>query len=201
MKKDFFRDNFLITILLIITIFTITCKTTEDTQYNLTVNLDDGVKGTPEEGIYTYEPGDVVQYSYELVDSYSNLVVKLDGQEIDASGSITISKNHTLSATTDPVYNITGSWELEEEYDDGSSFKVTITFTGSSESGTVADSHGGTGTYTVDTYNRIEFNLEFPDMTYEYDGKFSDVDTISGDAKRKSSTDSVSGTWTATRIE
>ena len=88
---------------------------------------------------------------------------------------------------------------LKEAYADGSAFEVTATFSGSLDSGTVTDSDGGSGTYAVSA-NNADFTLLFPGVTYEYDGKFSGVDTISGSCKRYQNTDAViSGSFEATR--
>jgi hypothetical protein len=168
-------------------------------QYGLTVTVSAGVNGTPKLGTFTYAPGSLVDYSYTLADGYSDLVVKLDGTVVDSSGTVTMSADHTLSASAEAGKNILGSWLLAETYNDGSSFNVSAAFSGNYTGGTVTDSDGGSGTYTF-TAAIVAFNLIFPEVTYEYSGSFSDNDTMSGTCKRyQSSASVISGTWTATR--
>jgi hypothetical protein len=165
----------------------------------LTVSVSNGVSGTPAAGTYHYFAGTQIDYNYSLKENYINLTVKLDGEDINNSGTITISDDHILAATATLHYDIQGSWRVEEEYDDGSSFDVSVTFTGDDISGTVVDSDGGTGTYTV-TGVQVTFTLEFPIITYEYSGLFINEDTMSGISKRIiSGGATISGDWVATR--
>ncbi len=93
-----------------------------------------------------------------------------------------------------------GTWLLRETYDDGSTFAVNATFSGSFTAGTVTDSDGGSGTYTF-IGAAVAFKLVFPDVTYEYEGDFSDDDTMGGTCTRYQTAENViDGSWTATRI-
>ena len=167
--------------------------------YPLTVNRSSGVSGTPSTGTYYYFGGTQIDYNYSLNENYIDLVVKFDEVEVEPGGTITISDEHTLSATATLHYDIQGSWTLEEEYDDESSFDVIVTFTGDDTGGTVVDSDGGTGTYTVDGVH-VNFTLEFPIITYEYGGLFIDENTISGTSRRIiSGGTTIDGNWVATR--
>jgi len=77
------------------------CKTSASVASNtLTVTVSEGVTGTPATGSYTYNIGDTVNYSYSIQEGYSDLKVLLDNAEVAASGTITISGNHTLQAYT-----------------------------------------------------------------------------------------------------
>lgn len=78
---------------------TLTALATPLDRYTLTVAKGDGVVGTPDNGATTYDEGTVVNYSYSLQSGYTNLEVKLDGATVPASGAITMSSNHTLTAT------------------------------------------------------------------------------------------------------
>lgn len=164
------------------------------------VSVSDGVEGTPEAGIYYRYPGATIDYSYSLKDKYQDLVVKLDNDEVPVSGTVTIDEEHVLTASATLHYDIRSSWTLEEQYTDGSSFEVTVTFSGDTESGTVTDSDGGSGTYTVDG-TVVKFTLVFPDVSYDYSGLFATEDSISGSALRIF-TDGTSstGAFLATRI-
>jgi hypothetical protein len=168
-------------------------------EFLFTVTIATGVSGTPEEGYYYYDAGDQVDYSYSVEDGYTNLRVVFDGETVENSGTLTISDEHMLTVYVEKEYYIQGSWTLEEAYNDQSSFTVTVTFTGETRTGTVVDSDGGVGTYTVDA-DSVEFTLAFPDVTYEYSGNFTDEEEMSGNAKRYTSATSYSnGTWAAVK--
>jgi hypothetical protein len=171
----------------------------ENGQYNLTVTVGTGVSGTPAAGTFTYPQGTLVNYSYALAEGYTAISIKLDGAEVESQGTITMSAAHTLSVSAVVKYNVQGAWAFLETYDDGSSFNVTTTFSGNYVGGTVNDSDGGSGAYTYDD-DTVEFTIDFPDVTYEYSGSFSDADTMSGTCKRyQTSASIISGTWIATR--
>lgn len=170
-------------------------------QFTLTVTLTDGVTGTPAKGTYTYALGAVVHYNYSLSDGFANLTATLDGTAIAAaSGTITMNKASVLAVKADRIYDVRGSWELRESYDDGSAFAVSAVFSGANDKGAVTDSEGGSGTYTLSSGKNIAFLLDFPDVTYEYVGSFSDFDTMSGTCKRYQTSDKmINGSWTAIR--
>lgn len=167
--------------------------------FPLTVAVTDGVTGTPSAGIYYYYAGDQVDYSFALADDYENLSVKLDGVDVPSSGTVNVSKAHVLTAGGTLHYEIQGDWSMTESYGDGSYFEVTLTFSGDDESGTVTDTDGGVGTYTVDGII-VNFDLVYPDVTYQYTGFFPTKDTLSGNATRTVSNGNVyAGTFGATR--
>lgn len=171
----------------------------DNAQYSLKVTLADGVSGTPEAGTRYYPKDTAVEYGYSANEGYTGLQVTIDAVAAAASGTIVMNSNHVVSAAVSIRYNIRGAWALTEAYEDGSSFKVTATFSGDYESGTVVDSDGGSGTYAV-SGSTAAFTLLFPGVTYEYDGKFSAADTMSGTCKRYLTADDViEGSWTATR--
>ena len=168
-------------------------------QCALTVTLADGVIGAPAAGTHNYPQGSLVDYSYALQEGYFDLLVSLDGETVDSSGTITLAENHKLNVSATAGKKIRGSWLLTENYNDGSSFNVTAIFSGNYAEGTVTDSDGGSGIYTF-SGSTVAFTLVFPNVTYEYDGTFSDENTLSGTCKRYQTADNVvSGAWTATR--
>lgn len=168
--------------------------------HKLIVTKADGVSGTPAAGTYWHLKGTQLPYSYSLAAGYDRLGVTLDEKTIASSGTLTISADHVLRATASRKYDVQGAWILSESYNDGSSFTVTLTFSGSNTSGTVTDSQGGIGTYDY-LDDTLDFTLVFPEVTYLYeDGEFSSETTVSGTCKRYQNADNtVSGTWTATR--
>jgi len=104
------------------TFFLSTCKSpaspdVEDslTTYTLTVSVGEGVTGSPTSGTNSYSEGQSVSYSYSLISGYMNLVVTLDDQQVEASGTITMDRNHTLNASAEevPTFTLTdlaGTW-------------------------------------------------------------------------------------------
>lgn len=167
-------------------------------EFLLAITYGTGVIGTPESGSYYYDAGEQIDYSFSLEDGYTNLRVTLDGDEVGSTGTITISQDHTIYVYSEKEYYIQGSWTLAEEYDDGSSFAVTVTFTGDTENGTVVDSDGGTGTYTV-SGGSVNFTIVYPDVTYEYTGKFEDEENMTGNSKRFYTSENTytNGVWAA----
>jgi len=105
------------------TIFLTTCKSPassdiEDTltTYTLTVSVGEGVTGNPTSGTNSYSEGQSVSYSYSLISGYMNLVVTLDDQQVDPTGTITMDRNHTLNASAEVIpvtftqADLTGTW-------------------------------------------------------------------------------------------
>ena len=167
-------------------------------EFRFSVSVGTGITGTPEDGTYYYDAGEQIDYSYSLEDGYTNLRVSFDGETIASTGTITVSQEHTLFVFSEKEYYIQGSWTLAEEYEDGSAFAVTATFTGDTESGTVVDSDGGTGTYTV-SGGSVHFIIEYPDVIYEYTGDFFDEENMGGNSKRFYVTENTfnNGIWSA----
>lgn len=174
----------------------------DNLEYKLTVQMTEGVTGSPAAGTYYYKAGSVVPYAYALAEGYKGFNVKLNGSDVAASGNVTMNQDSVLYVGAQVKQDVRGSWNLSETYADGSSFNVTVTFSGTLFSGTVTDSEGGVGTYDyADDF--LDFTLVFPDVTYKYsDGEFSDADNMSGDCQRyQVASSAVSGTWTAVRVK
>ena len=64
----------------------------------LTVIKGEGVKGSPSSGIYSYKLNDIVNYYYNLKNGYTNLVVKIDGNQVPNSGNFSMDNNRQLIA-------------------------------------------------------------------------------------------------------
>jgi hypothetical protein len=78
-------------------------------QFTLTVSRGVGVNGTPGSGTYLYKSGEKVNYNYSLRSGYTDLVVTLDGKSIESSGTITMDRDHELTATSARTYTLTVS--------------------------------------------------------------------------------------------
>lgn len=70
--------------------------------FALSVNLGNGVAGTPATG-GTFVQGSVVPYSYSAQPGFNNLAVLLDGSPVAAAGSVTMDAAHGLSATAQAI--------------------------------------------------------------------------------------------------
>ena len=77
------------------------CKKADVETGVLKVIVSKGVSGTPASGSYTKNIGDQVPYSFSLEAGYGKLTVLLDGGQVAASGTVTISGNQTLKAYSD----------------------------------------------------------------------------------------------------
>jgi len=166
---------------------------------SLSVLMEEGTTGTPEQGYYYFNGGDQINYNFSLLNGYRNLSVRLDNVVVEPTGTLTMTTNHVLAVYADIQYDIRGTWNMSEVYSDKSNFSVTLTFTGGLDSGTVTDSDGGSGTYTVDG-NNVTFTLIFSQVTYEYTGSFLNHENMSGDSKRHTAADNYfTGEWIATK--
>jgi len=157
------------------------CKSTEDaTEYTLTVTLGEGVSGTPAVGNFTYTENDVVTYSYSAQSGYGNLTVTLDNASIPASGTITITGNHTLNVTSD--IDIRGTW-TGHFYHTAFENYFKVTFSGDMFSGTAQgeiDAYGnGNGDYTI-TDGQIEFTLQLTQFDLNFSGTINDINHMGG---------------------
>jgi hypothetical protein len=76
-------------------------------KYTLTTTVGTGVNGTPATGSVKYKKGSVVNYNYSAASGYTSLAVMLDGTPVAASGTVTMDKDHTLSATGVQLHTLT----------------------------------------------------------------------------------------------
>ncbi|MCK4835667.1 MAG: hypothetical protein KAT17_03485 [Candidatus Aminicenantes bacterium] len=178
------------------------CKTAEEApdQYTLTVTLEPGVTGIPIVGTYTYEENEIVTYNYFLETGYENLTVRLDGITVANSGLISMNSNHTLTATTDEIFNVNGDWAGLVVYF-SIDYIAELNFSGGYYSGTVSGDVESlppdvTGTYTI-TNSSIEFDLDFGGANImSLTGTIDDDNNMSGDY---TCTWGPSGTWNLER--
>lgn len=104
-------------------------------KYDLTVTVGEGVTGNPATGTSTHKKGDTVSYNYSLQSGYADLIVKVDGLDVAASGTITMDKNKALTATATEVAtlivnsNPTGAQIILDGTNSGETTNHTFTFT------------------------------------------------------------------------
>jgi hypothetical protein len=165
-----------------------------------------GVTGSPSSGNYSHDLNEVVPYGYSLQPGYRDLTVTLDGADVPANGSVTITGNHTLSATAEAI-DIRGKWTGLWEYKGyGTYFEVT--FSGDVASGTTSGLFDllpgmGNGQFTVEG-DQVEFTLvygQFHDVTLTCTGVLTDENHLSGDwiLFNPGNPYELDGTWTLER--
>lgn len=104
-------------------------------KYDLTVTVGEGVTGNPATGTYTHKEKETVNYSYSLQAGYTDLVVKVDGAAVAASGTVTMDANKSLTATATKVAalivnsNPTGAQIILDGNDSGETTNHTFMFT------------------------------------------------------------------------
>lgn len=96
-------------------------------RYTLTVNVGEGIDGTPPSGTNTYDEGFLVSYGYTARTGFGNLRVLLDGNEVEPSGTITMDRNHTLTVTTEAVGFETDRDSMEIQERQQGTFNVRLT--------------------------------------------------------------------------
>ena len=134
----------------------------------LYVNLSNGVTGIPAEDTYQYDEDTTVDYNYSLKPGYRDLKVKLEGDEVPASGSFTVGIGyHTLGAESTKMYDIRGRWTGFQDFI-GFRFFLDVTFSGEYLAGEATGTtdqievYSGKGDYTVSgDETEIEFSLNF----------------------------------------
>ena len=96
------------------TIFLPACKSPASatgevrTMFTLTVGVGEGVAGYPAaSGTTDYPDGTSISYSYSLENGYTNLEVRVDTFDANASGTIIMDKNHSLYANATKVVTFT----------------------------------------------------------------------------------------------
>jgi hypothetical protein len=157
--------------------------------YELTVTVKDGVKGTPESGQHPYKDLASVEYSY-TADNYLHTVeVIYDGSQIAASGTLTMYNNVALEAR---LVDIRDVWTVKM-YSSGGGFLIAfdVTFSGTDIlGGTFRDTRGLGGTWDGAS-NKIT-------MTYEYWENFVLTGTLFSMSGTWANGDAT-GSWSATR--
>ncbi|MFH2108529.1 MAG: hypothetical protein ABII93_07660 [Chrysiogenia bacterium] len=160
------------------------CKKAAAETYTVTVTVSVGVSGTPLAGTYYFDAGNQLTYSYELNEGYEKLTVLLDGKEVEASGTVTVSGDHTLRAYSDS----------------NTEFTLTVT------RGTGVNGTPETGTYTYPQGTLVDYSYVLAEGYSYLLVKLDGVDveshgtiTMSEDYSLNASavpTDNIQGSWT-----
>jgi hypothetical protein len=209
-------------VLLSINLFHVGCKKADVVgTFTLTVTVSEGVSGTPAAGTYTYTSGASEAYSYTLAAGYLGLTVLLDGTKVEASGSITMSGNHTLQVSSAGKGQFTlivtvatgvngtptaGTYAYDKgevvnysysPADGYTSLVVSLDGTTVNSSGIITMSQNHTLNATAALQNIITGTWTQKE-TYDDKSSFNVTVTFSGDLKLGTATDSDGGTGTYT---
>jgi hypothetical protein len=166
------------------------CNPFRQMQYNLSVTVEDGVKGTPTSGVQALDELTEVEYNYYPENVLHTVEALIDGAQLVAGATITIYKDTTLVAR---LVDIRGAWTMTSTDANGVKTTFTVTFSGPDVlGGTFIDDQGHAGTWTGPS-NKVTItygNWE----AYVYTGElFSMLGTYANG--------SASGTWSASRAE
>lgn len=168
------------------------CKNFGLPDYELKIQLEGDVQGTPLPGVYTYPELETINYSYIPLNSAYSVEVLVNGSRWNAEGSIIMYSDLDVVVR---IIDIRGKWlfklvDADEEIEDR---EFTITFLGDNILiGTFTDSQGYRGTWEIEgkaltiTYsNWLDYVLTGTITTMS--GSWTGVD--------------LDGTWTAARQE
>jgi len=116
-------------------------------EYELSIVVEEGVKGTPASSVQVLAELTEVEYDYTPVNYLTTVETIFDGDRAAASGTITMYKPVTLVAR---LVDIRDTWDLTVYKSDSTVLSTsTITFSGADIlGGTFSDSRGYTGTWT-----------------------------------------------------
>ena len=168
------------------------CKNFGVPDYQLKIQIEGEVQGTPLTGVYEHTELETIEYSYVALNSDYSVEVIVNGSRWDSEGEFIMYSNLDVVVR---IIDIRGEWlfklvDADEEIEDR---EFTITFSGDSLLiGTFSDSQGYSGTWEIDgkaitiTYNNwLDYVLTGTITTMS--GSWTGVD--------------LDGTWTATRQE
>lgn len=169
------------------------CKDFGIPDYKLTIQIKDGVEGTPAAGIYSYKDLALVDYKYTPKNTGTIVEVLVNGSRFSSEGQLTMYNDAILVAQ---LMDIRGKWKIVMRQPDYTteSVKFIIDFSGTEYlTGTFTDDRGYHGTWTIDSTSNL--TITFSDWEdYVLTG---DASSMEGDWTGESKT----ATWYATREE
>ncbi|MCP5101741.1 MAG: hypothetical protein GY950_00095 [bacterium] len=167
------------------------CKGFGVPDYELRIEISEGIQGTPAAGVYTYEELTVIEYNYSPLDDSHIVEVIVNGSRWVAEGKFTLFSNMDVVVR---ILDIRGTWNFLKEApsdstDDSEQFSVT--FSGAAFlSGDFTDGRGYNGTWVIDDDT---LTMTYTDWNgYVFVGK---ITTMEGDWSGEGET----GKWSASR--
>jgi hypothetical protein len=159
--------------------------------YELTVNIKDGVQGTPESGQHSYKELTVVDFKYSPLNSLCTVEVFFEGSTLAAEGTVTMYNNFVLEAR---LIDIRGTWTIVITNTNTSIAEITYTMSVSGNdvlTGTFSDDRGYSGTWNASGGNIVFKYANW--KNYNLKGTLSKM-------YGTWTADSMDGTWTAVRV-
>lgn len=166
------------------------CKNFGSPDYTLTIEVQEGVLGTPESGVTVHEEFDEIDYDYEAEDDETRIEVLANGTKFSSSGTITMYTNTNVVVR---VIDLRAEWYFALTDLNDNETDLRIVFEGPDLfGGTFVDENGNTGVWTVDG---SDLSMTYDDwLDYQLIGT---IESMSGDWGGNG----TSGDWAAVRVE
>ncbi len=164
------------------------CKAIANPEYSITIEISEGIEGTPAPGTYIHKEFDKIDYKYKSTDENVQVELLVNGTKKALEGTFVVYNNFTVSVRR---IDIRDTWEFSYLKEDGTTGNMDITFSGDTIfSGKFTDSRGYNGVWTV---ANDDLTMTYSDwFDYVFTGKIS---IMTGTYKGKG----LSGSWKAAR--
>ena len=167
------------------------CKNFGSPDYTLTIDVQQGVVGTPESSVTTYNEFDQIKFEYEAEDENTRIEVLANGTKFPLSGTVTMFTDTNLVVR---VIDLRDEWIFELVDVNDNETELRIVFEGADVfGGTFYDNNGNTGVWVVDG----------ADLSMTYDNwlgyrLIGNIESMSGGDWTGNGN---SGDWNAVRVE
>jgi len=172
------------------------CKNYLQVAYEVSITIEQGITGTPEEGTQVYDEFSAIDFSYEAVDPTKPVEVNVNGTTFEGSGTLTVHRDMEIAVR---FVDLRGTWEFTLDNGSYDDIVFQLVIDGATPfSGTVDDSRWP-------GINDGEWKIEGEVLSIEYN-----ENTDWNDYNLKGSVRSMNGTyylgetsvdtWKATRI-
>ncbi len=166
------------------------CKNFGSPDYILTIEVYEGVLGTPESGVTTHNEFDEIKFDYEALDENKRIEVLVNGTKFPLAGTITMFTDTHLVAR---IIDLRDEWIFKLTDVNDAEQELRIVFAGPDVfGGTFSDNSGNTGVWVVDG----------SDLTMTYDNWLNyrligTIESMNGDWAGNG----TSGDWNAIRVQ
>lgn len=170
------------------------CKNFGSPEYELRIEIGEGITGVPQAGTYVYKEFEKVEYGYTHEDPNIRIEVLSNGNKKDVAGELTL---YTDVVLTVRIIDIRGDWTFTMTIDSSNEEEYKISFLGDTAfAGTFTDDRGYTGEWTVDGDDLTMTYHDWLDYIFTGSIDLSDA-TMEGDWSGEDST----GEWEANRVQ
>ena len=168
------------------------CKDFGVPDYKLTIDLKNGVEGTPPTGVTIHKELDSIDYNYTAQNTQYQVEVLVNGTRKLSEGQFVMYTDLNVIAQ---IFDIRGTWNFRLDATADSSVEqreFTITFTGADVlSGDFTDSNNHSGTWVIENTKLTITYRNWLDYILTSDSVLTMSGTWSGEGK--------SSTWSASR--